>query len=113
MRSSASCDPHIEHVNFDEKVDILVGSNRTFLCVIHSDTPLKEPSWTRQYGRSLPRHVISNGECPTSPNATCSNLTLLNVSQSDGSGYYTITAENECGSDNFTVNVEIESKYQS
>ena len=58
----------------------------------------------------LPEHVISNTECPTLPNATCSNLTLLNVSQLDGSGYYTITAENECGSDNFTVNVEITSE---
>ena len=100
-------------MNFHEHVEILVGSNRTFSCVIHSDTSLKEgyPKWARRF--PLPDHVITTGECPTLSNKTCSNLTLINVSQSDASGYYTITAENECGSDNFTVNVEVVSELQS
>jgi len=110
FKASALCNPPvIAPVNFHEYVEVLVGSNRTFSCEIHSDTVLKEgyPKWTIQHGWQLPNHMISNTECPTLSNTTCSNLTLINVSQSDGSGYYTITAENECGSDNFTVNVEV------
>ncbi|XP_065885346.1 uncharacterized protein [Dysidea avara] len=111
-QTNPSCDhdpPVITTVTFHEYVEILVGYNRTFSCVIRSDIPLEEgyPKWTRQYERKLPDHVITTGDCPTLSHATCSNLTLINVSQSDGSGHYTITAENECGSDNFTVNVEV------
>jgi len=111
--TNPSCDPVITPINFHEYVIVLVGNNRTFSCVIQSDTPLKEgyPKWTREYGWQLPDHVISNTECPTLSNTTCSNLTLINVSQSDGSGYYTITAENECGRDNFTVYVEVLSEF--
>ena len=102
-------------MNFHEHVEILVGYNRTFSCVIYSDIPLKEgyPKWTREFDFRLPHNVITTGECPTLSNATYTNLTLINVSQSDGSGYYTIIAENECGSDNFTVNVEVVSELQS
>ena len=107
------CDPPtVTPVHFGDYVQIIVGSDHTFSCVIQSNTPLCEgfPKWGRRHSEPLPNHLINNGSCPTLPNATCSNLTLLNVSQSDGSGYYTITAENECGSDNFTVNVEKKSK---
>ncbi|XP_065885351.1 uncharacterized protein [Dysidea avara] len=107
-QENTTCNPPIIlPVNFHLSVQITVGSDRTFSCVIHSDAPLKKgyPTWTKR--ESLPHHVITTGECPTLSNTTCSNLTLINVSQSDGSGYYTIIAENECGSDNFTVNVEV------
>jgi len=109
--STTNCDiPVIEPDNFHQYVTVLVGSNCTFSCVIHSDTPLMDgyPKWTKL--EPFPDHVISNTKCPTLSNTTCSNLTLINVSQSDGSGYYTITAENECGSDNFTVDVLVMSK---
>ena len=110
-QENTTCNPPIIlPVNFHLSVQITVGSDRTFSCVIHSDAPLKKgyPTWTKR--ESLPHHVITTGECPTLSNTTCSNLTLINVSQSDGSGYYTIIAENECGSDNFTVNVEVVSE---
>jgi len=106
-----SCDPPvITTVNFHEHVSIQVGYNRTFSCKINSYTPLREgyPNWTKP--EPFPDHVISNTKCPILSNTTCSNLTLINVSQSDGSGSYTITAENECGSVNFTVYVEIQSE---
>ncbi|XP_065885350.1 uncharacterized protein [Dysidea avara] len=73
--------------------------------MIAFNTLLKEgyPKWTKP--EPFPDHVKTTGECPTLSNTACSNLTLINVSQSDGTGYYTITAENECGSNNFTVYV--------
>jgi len=110
--SAAKCSaPEITPDNFHQYVTILVGSDRTFSCVIQSYTPLSEgfPKWNKREP-PLPSHTTKNGSCPTLPNATCSNLTLLDVSLSNGSGYYTITAENECGSDNFTVNVQIVGK---
>jgi len=91
-----------------EYAEILVGSNRTFLCAIYLGTQLKTGPRYRKQTRNfqrflLPEHVRSiNAECPTLPNATCSNLTLINI---DRSGYYAI--ENECGSNNFTVNVHV------
>ena len=108
------CDPpQVMPENFHQYVEALAGSNRTLSCEIYSDAPIKEgyPNWTKEFGIPLPDHVISNTECPTLSNTTCSNLTLINMSQSDGTGYYTITAENECGSDNFTVYVVVVSEF--
>jgi len=103
--ANVKCDaPVIKLGNFYQHVTMLVGSSRNFSSIIHSDIPLKEgyPKWTKL--EPFPDHVICNTECPTLSNTTCSNLTLIDVSQS---GYYTIIAENECGSDNFTVYVEV------
>ena len=117
FRKPSLCDaPVIKPVYFHEYVEILVGSNRTFSCAIYLETQLKTGRYRKQRTRNfqrflLPEHVRSNAECPTLSNATFSNLTLINVSQLDRSGYYAI--ENECGSNNFTVIVHVKIEAES
>lgn len=101
--------PSLHKTNFNEVVEVTEGLPINLTVQVLSSLPLtSEPVWSRMNGVLSSSSIVINF---IRDKMNFTSLGLYNVSHTNDTGIYSLTASNRCGSSSFIVYISVKGNY--